>query len=64
MTASLTYANHWIFITFSFEGQWKSPNNDSFKTWDGLHIDTQIQRLEYRQTDGQKKSKNLTNQHK
>ena len=51
------YANHFFFIIFSFEGQWKSRNNDLFKAWDGLHIDAQTQRLTYRQTDGHKKVK-------
>ena len=50
-------ANHWVFIIFSFEGQWKSSNNDFFKTWDGLHLEAQMQRLTYRQTDRHKKVK-------
>ena len=57
-------ANYWVFIIFSCEGQWKSSNNGFFKTWDGLHLDAQIQRLTYRQTEKTQKSKNLTNQHK
>ena len=49
---------------FSFQGQWKSHYNDFFKTWVGLDIDAQIQRLTYRQTGEHKKSENLTDQPK
>ena len=49
-------ANHWVFIIFSLKGQWKS-SNDFFKTCDGLHLEAQIQRLTYRQTDRHKKLK-------
>ena len=45
------------FYFFASEGQWKSRNNDFFKTWDRLHTDAQIEKLTYRKTDGHKKVK-------
>ena len=47
--------NHYVFIIILSKGQWLSHNYESFKTWDGLHTDAQIQRLTYRQTDRHKK---------